>query len=156
MRLWAKQIIPLLPREQLIGQYRELCAIAANLANEGTPNHLLVNKILDYSIEHLYTYAVLVRKEMTLRKIVTRDDVWNNFINNLKIFCGYDNFIEIDYDRLYDNWMTKEYLIQCLTNLKEKYDCGGIELIDWFKIINGVRGLNILSQEEFDFAFDSK
>ena len=83
MRLWAKQIIPLLPREQLIGQYRELCAIAANLANEGTPNHLLVNKILDYSIEHLYTYAILVRKEMTLRKIVTRDDVWNNFMECL-------------------------------------------------------------------------
>lgn len=43
MRLWHKELIPYLPRQQLIAQWRECCAIASNLASKGTPNHLLVN-----------------------------------------------------------------------------------------------------------------
>ena len=48
MRLWHKDLIAFLPRKQLLGQWRECCAIARNIAVNGTPNHVLVNKVLDY------------------------------------------------------------------------------------------------------------
>ena len=50
MRLWHKDLISCLPRLQLIGQWRECCLIAKNIAEKGTPNHLLVNKIISYPI----------------------------------------------------------------------------------------------------------
>ena len=45
MRIWHKSLIPVLPREQLVAQWRELGAIAGNLNTKGTPNHILVNKV---------------------------------------------------------------------------------------------------------------
>ena len=48
MRLWHKDLIDVLPNGQLLGQWRECCAIARNIKAKGTPNHLLVNKIMDY------------------------------------------------------------------------------------------------------------
>ena len=39
MRLWHKDLIDVLPRQQLISQWREICCIAKNIAEKGTPNH---------------------------------------------------------------------------------------------------------------------
>ena len=57
MRLWHKDLIPYLPRQQLLGQWREVCAIARNIEKNGTPNHVLVNKVMDYGAGHLNQYA---------------------------------------------------------------------------------------------------
>jgi len=67
MRLWHKDLISVLPDKQLLGQWRECCAIASNIANKGTPNHLLVNKIMDYPIEHFRYYGFTVYIEMCNR-----------------------------------------------------------------------------------------
>ena len=64
MRLWHKYLIPFLPRQQLLGQWRECCLIAKNIAEKGTPNHLLVNKIMDYQLGHFWKYGVLVSLAM--------------------------------------------------------------------------------------------
>ena len=53
VRLWHKDLIQYLPRQQLLGQWREVCAIARNIAVNGTTNHVLVNKVLDYGAGHL-------------------------------------------------------------------------------------------------------
>ena len=37
MRLWHKDLIYVLPRQQLLGQWRECCLIAKNIAEKGTP-----------------------------------------------------------------------------------------------------------------------
>ena len=39
MRLWHKDLISVLPRQQLLGQWRECCLIARNIAEKNTPNH---------------------------------------------------------------------------------------------------------------------
>ena len=46
MRLWHKDLISVLPREQLVAQWRELSAIAGNIQIKNTPNHILVNKVI--------------------------------------------------------------------------------------------------------------
>lgn len=121
MRLWHKDIIEYLPREQLVAQWRELSAIAGNLNTKGTPNHILVNKVLDYPIDHFISYALYVRQEMTRRGYRTMESVWK------KILSTNDGTFElIAPECLFPGWHNFHYLRQCYYNLEEKYDCGGV------------------------------
>ena len=53
MRLWSYQLVPFLPRQQLVSQWRELVCIAKSIHDKGTPNHILVNKIMRYPLSDL-------------------------------------------------------------------------------------------------------
>ena len=68
MRLWHKNLIEALPREQLVAQWRECSAIAGNIQTKGTPNHILVNKVLDYDFDHFITYSKMVKLSQEERK----------------------------------------------------------------------------------------
>ena len=50
MRLWHKDLLinHALPKQQLVGQWRECILILKALADDKTPNHILVNKVLNY------------------------------------------------------------------------------------------------------------
>ena len=39
-------------------------------------------------------------------------------------------------DKLFEDWHNHRYLKQCLYNLEEKYDCGGISREEWIPIYN--------------------
>ena len=67
MRLWHYKLIPYLPREQLVSQLRENVAIVKALYEKGTPNHILVNKVTDYSYDEFYSYCWLVLDELKKR-----------------------------------------------------------------------------------------
>jgi uncharacterized protein (TIGR02328 family) len=121
MRLWSKQLIKYLPREQLVAQWRELSAIAGAIQKNGTPNHILVNKVLDYDFDHFITYASLVREEMTKRGHRTMNCVWEK-ITSLK-----PDWKPIDFNHLFWFWHDDRYLKQCFYNLEEKFDCGGVD-----------------------------
>ena len=125
IRLWHKDLITVLPREQLVAQWRECSAIAGNIKTRGTPNHILVNNVLNYDFSHFITYSKLVRDEMTIRNYRTMDSVWNKIVS-LK-----SDWQEIPFCNLYFHWMDNEYLDICYYNLLEKYRCGGIRDEDW-------------------------
>ena len=135
MRLWHWKLISALPREQLIAQWRELSAIAGNLNTKGTPNHILVNKVLNYPREHFISYALSVRQEMTRRGYRTMDSVWD------KIYCtretDYGEIEILPIEELFPGWHNDRYLEQCYFNLEEKYDCGGVDE-EWFKKVQNV------------------
>ncbi len=135
MRLWHKDLIKALPREQLVAQWRELSAIAGNLNTKGTPNHILVNKILNYPREHFISYALYVRQEMTRRGYCTMDSVWD------KIYCTREtDYGEIEFiplEDLFPGWHNDRYLEQCYFNLEEKYDCGGVAQ-EWFEKVQNI------------------
>lgn len=123
MRLWHKDLIPVLPRQQLLGQWRECCLIAKNIAEKGSPNHILVNKIMEYPLEHFHYYAGMIHDEMLNRgyKVnYSRFDKWLHLEEN-----------HCTYDKLFTSWHNERYLKQCYYNLQEKYDCGGISEGDW-------------------------
>lgn len=128
MRLWHKNLIKVLPREQLIAQWREVSAIAGAIIKNGTPNHLLVNKVLNYDFDHFITYSKLVRDEMTARGYRTTSTVWDKIVNLEP------SWKEIPINELFLDWHTGRYLKQCYYNLEEKFDCGGISPEDWAKI----------------------
>ena len=62
----------MLPRQQLISQWRECCCIAKNIADKGTPNHILVNKVLDYNYQHFNYYTMLVVNEIKKKKVYSK------------------------------------------------------------------------------------
>lgn len=134
MRLWHKDLIPYLPRQQLIAQWRECCAICSNIANKGTPNHLLVNKIINYPLVHFLEYTRLVTLELGKRNYKISETSRKNFINNFNRFFNYNFTINWIGDWIFNRWHNKRYLLQCLANLSEKYDCGGIPENEWGKI----------------------
>ena len=128
MRLWHRDFIKILPREQLVGAWRELSAIAGAIQKNGTPNHLLVNFVLDYDYDHFISYAYYVRQEMTSRGYRTMDSVWN------KIVALKPNYTLLPLNDLYERKMDLTYANICYFNLFEKWLCGGISDEDWNKI----------------------
>ena len=127
MRLWSKDLIKYLPRQQLLSQYRECCCIAKSIHDKGTPNHILVNKTMDYSIEHFYTYGFYIMTEMIQRGYKCN---WNKFE---KWFDEIPNHL-VNFIELFKDWHNERYLTQCYYNLQEKYDCGGMTKEEWIKI----------------------
>ena len=126
MRIWHKDLIPYLPRQQLLGQWREVCAIAKNIEVKGTPNHVLVNKVLDFGAGHLNQYAFEICTEALER--------------GYKV--DFDRFIQhrpqpiegCSHEEIFKSWHNARYLRQCLYNLQEKADCGAIPEDEWDRI----------------------
>lgn len=122
MRLWHKYLIPYLPRKQLIAQWRECCCIARSIHKNGTPNHILVNKIINYPDDEFNTYAMMVAKEMEKRGYtVDKERFWrwrrdSNTVLESTVFRA---------------WHDQRYLCQCYHNLEEKHDCGGVSEEEW-------------------------
>lgn len=145
MRLWHKDMIPYLPKQQLLGQWRECCLIAALLAKDHTPNHILVNPVIDYPPEHFELYCSKIYQEMKRRDMNVTDEVCKRLEMDLRAYRLYldaelpwDCFLK-DFDfstdlDLFKDWHDKRYLRQCYYNLEEKYDRGGIPK-DEFMII---------------------
>lgn len=123
MRLWHKDLIPVLPRQQLIAQWRECCAIASNIANKGTPNHILVNKVLDYPSCHFTEYTNRILKEMHKRGYKVNEKSYLKFCENMEESYTYFDNLQGSFV-LYEGWHNDRYLLQCIMNLQEKYDCG--------------------------------
>ena len=130
IRIWHKSLIEALPREQLVAAWRELSAIAGAIQKNGTPNHLLVNFVLDYDYDHFISYAYYIRQEMTRRGYRTMDSVWNKIVM-LKPNWELLNLIDV-----YPEKMNDIYLEICSWNLYEKYTCGGISNNDMKQIEN--------------------
>ena len=130
MRLWHKDFIHVLPKEQLTGLWRELSAIAGSIKTKGTPNHILVNFVLDYDYNNFISYTAEVREEMTKRGYRTMNSVWEK-ITSLK-----PDWEPISYNEIYKEKMDNTYLDICFYNLYEKILCeGGIKEPDASNII---------------------
>lgn len=133
MRLWHYRLVPYLPRQQLLSQWRECICIAKSIHNKGTPNHILVNKIMDYPISEFIDYCNIVLVEMVRRGY----NVSESSINKLEDYVDFEVDSEKQYSHPFGGWHTLRYLNQCLSNLEEKYDCGGITDEEWGELCSG-------------------
>ena len=68
MRLWHYKLIPVLPKEMLVSQWRECIAIKRQW-EKGTLKHRLVSYIMNYEPECFISYVYLVTLEMCKRNI---------------------------------------------------------------------------------------
>ena len=132
MRLWHQSLIPHLPRQQLLGQHRELCALRGRGWGR---NHSVVNYVFEHDPTLLVAYHFLVMDEMK-RRGYHPDETWYNgdwrgtTIGIHHFWCDFDNCGAI----LASAWRggemiypehNDEYLQECIDNLKSK----GIEVI---------------------------
>ncbi len=144
MRLWHYRLLPYLPRQQLLSQWRECCCIAKSIAEKGTPNHILVNKIMDYPIDHFVEYCYKICIEMEHRGY--RCD-FSRIDRYLETIAGVSRPPKISFERLdfyaalialqrngeqiFPEWHNDIYLRECLYNLEEKFRAGGIPVDEW-------------------------
>lgn len=133
MRLWHKDLLSVLPQKQLVAQWRECCCIISNIAKNGTPNHILVNYVLDYSLDEFRRYAQLVINEMKHRGYKISIKSIKNFRKNAEV--SESCFSIKRTSELYEGIHNERYLIQCFHNLEEKYDRGMFSKEEYDKLL---------------------
>lgn len=145
MRLWHQALIPYLPRQQLLGQHRECCALRGKGWGR---KHKIVDYVFKHDFKYLYLYHSAIMDEILHRGYKINNDKWQR-ISYRGLKLGYDATIP-DIDSLKDErlvfnsfkhersvpheqlltmeWIYPEhdveYLLDCLNNLKNK----GVEL----------------------------
>lgn len=133
MRLWHQKLIPYLPRQQLLGQHRECCA----LRGKGwSRKHATVDYVFTHDPSFLVAYHYCVMAEMKTRGYHP-DPVWKNANwrgKELGMDMSEEWAAQDCVDELF-SWVlllkeivypehNEEYLEECLDNLKSK----GIEI----------------------------
>lgn len=111
MRMWHKDLITVLPIDQLNGEWRELSAIAGNLKMKGTPKHLLVDRLLEYPLSHFAAYGKLIYRERIRRGLKANVAI----LDKINSVC--DVRERVTYEELFSEWHTMRYLRQCYYNL---------------------------------------
>lgn len=122
MRLWHESLLKYLPRQQLLGQHRECCALRGK--GWGKP-HATVNYVFDHPYGWLVAYHIRVMQEMSKRGYNV-DKMWYVWSYRGKstgiVYCdSIDDGIERYYSgsAIYPEHNDK-YLQECLDNLKAK------------------------------------
>ena len=123
MRLWHQDLIPHLPRQQLLGQHRECCALRG--AGWGK-KHSVVNYVFTYKSEYLVAYHCLIIDEM-VRRGYKPDPIWRkvnwrgNTLQEQDGWCDENvvNFL-LEYTKPIYSEHNEDYLKECLDNLAGK------------------------------------
>ena len=128
MRLWHQSLISKLPRQQLLGQHRECCALRGKGWGR---KHATVDYVFTHIPERLVAYHYIVMDEME-RRGYKPDKIWRN-IN----YRGKDLGTESSWcdEAMFETWRyykgniyeehDKYYLEECRENLRQK----GIEIV---------------------------
>lgn len=119
MRLWHYQLVKndLLPKTQLIAQWRELNSIFKK-----QDKHILINYIYEYSKKDLLVYTIIVLEELEKRNVKVKsysnmEAYFEDSIEN--ILKWKDELKKFKPFKLHHN---DRYLQQCFYNLQEKWD----------------------------------
>ena len=128
MRLWHQKLIRYLPRQQLLGQHRECCALRGKGWGR---KHSTVDYVFKYTPSHLFEYHMKVMGEMGRRGYAIRNPKWFGrgyrglrlkphelFLEMGTYVCPSGEIIYPEHD--------DRYLLECCLNLKAK----GVELVN--------------------------
>lgn len=116
MRLWHVDLLPKLPRQQLLGQHRECCALRG--AGWGK-KHSVVNYVFDHPYSWLFHYHMEVMREMR-RRGYKHEASWRARGYRGQI-VGYDN-TEFTWYGTMERYPEHNaaYLAECVANLAGK------------------------------------
>ena len=123
MRLWPVSFIGYLPRQQLLGQHRECCALRGKGWGR---KHKTVDFVFRHPYYWLYLYHRLVIEEMEIRGYIPEYN-WRNYYGYRGKSIGFDHSDFTQPTPLLPNmvgWIypefDKDYVEECLDNLLEK------------------------------------
>lgn len=132
MRLWHQSLISKLPRQQLLGQHRECCALRGKGWGR---KHSVVNYVFKHDPERLVAYHYLIIDEMQ-RRGYKPDRQWQNAnyrgqtIGTQENWCNKELAVILALASSHSKTKmiypehNDDYLKECINNLKEK----GIEI----------------------------
>ena len=139
MRLWHYKLLPYLPDRQFKGQLRELVAIMHDWRDKGTTNHILINKVMEYSKEDLFRYSVKYDDAMIERY---GKSIGLKYQREFADFCPCRHDYCYAYE-IFKGWHNDEYLRICMSNLfeKHKYGVGKSRITDdeWQVLLDGYK-----------------
>ena len=116
MRLWHEKIIPLLPRNQLLGQHRECCALRGNGWNK---KHKTVDYVFAYSPYNLFIYHSKIMDEMKKRGYRVSIE-WRDKNYRGQKAESYSNLEETSISTPIYKEHNSDYLLECIDNLAGK------------------------------------
>lgn len=125
MRLWHYKLIPYLPKEMLVSQWRECIAIKRQW-EKATLKHRLVSYVMNYDKIYFMNYVIELVTELDERKIKYNDKYYWEITNFCENYGG---------DYMYPEH-NDIYLRECLYNLEEKAIRGIISKEEWQVIYN--------------------
>lgn len=163
-RIWHKDLVSVLPFNVLIDQCRLLPDLAVSYLDErylcGTvEEECLKQKLKEYSFSHLYTYSLLVYKELekreandTLKMIDCPSCSPNTFLQVVSEYIP-SSLDLINFKQLFNPMMSTRYLLQDLIILERMYDFGEISFEEWFKILSKTRSMHAYCEETYQSLF---
>ncbi|MGM0409160.1 MAG: TIGR02328 family protein [Bacillota bacterium] len=120
MRLWHEDLIDKLPRQQLLGQHRECCALRGKGWNK---KHSTVNYVFKYNPIKLFSYHSKVMLEMEDRGYNINQKWWNMNYRGKQLMYDPDfvdrNVLHMISGKIYKEH-DKKYLDECVNNLLQK------------------------------------
>lgn len=116
MRLWHEQIIHILPKNQLLGQHRECCALRGNGWNK---KHKTVDYVFTYSPYNLFIYHSKIMDEMEKRGYRVSKE-WRDKNYRGQKAESYSNLEETNISSPIYKEHNSEYLAECIENLAGK------------------------------------
>ena len=116
MRLWHEQIIHILPKNQLLGQHRECCALRGNGWNK---KHKTVDYVFTYSPYNLFIYHSKIMDEMEKRGYRVSKE-WRDKNYRGQKADSYSNLEETNISSPIYKEHNDEYLAECIENLAGK------------------------------------
>ena len=116
MRLWHEQIIHILPKNQLLGQHRECCALRGNGWNK---KHKTVDYVFTYSPYNLFIYHSKIMDEMEKRGYRVSIE-WRDKNYRGQKAESYSNLEETNISSPIYKEHNDEYLLECMENLAGK------------------------------------
>lgn len=131
MRLWHKDLIPYLPRNHLLGLWRECCRIAKEIDEYGEPLGKQAKPLMNYPLSHFRAYAVLVEMACGKRGIrIHPECFWRYFPTMNPVVMVLPSHPE----RIFPDWMNETYRRKCLVEFEQKYLDGKIDYHDFFNV----------------------
>lgn len=116
MRLWHENLIDKLPKQQLLGQHRECCALRGNGWGR---KHATVNYVFTNPPYKLFQYHTLIMQEMNRRGYYVSAE-WLDKNYRGKNAPVYQNLEEIELTHPIYSEHNDAYMKECLSNLLEK------------------------------------
>lgn len=127
MRLWHQKLIPYLPRQQLLGQHRECCALRGKGWGR---KHATVDYVFTYAPDELVAYHYLIMEEMRHRGYnpdrIWYRPTWRGSVLGEVEGWSYQETVDTifraaaDQGEMIYSEHNDAYLCECIENLKTK------------------------------------
>lgn len=118
MRLWHQNLIKYLPKNQLLGQHQELCALRGMGFGR---KHSTVDYVFTYPYYYLFKFHMIVIDEMKKRGYKVNPLWKNHYYRGKRLGYDYSSFTKVCKcpKKIYKEHSIV-YLKECLENLKRK------------------------------------